>query len=332
MSADIVRRAFNAGMAAALSLVAPAGIAATAAGAQAYPVRPIRLIIPFPPGGPRDVQARLIGPKLNEAWGQPVVIDNRAGANGIIGLDLAAKAPADGHTIVMISAGFAMAPALYAKLPYDTLRDFVPVAPLTSGPGIVVVHPALPAKSVRELIAYAKSRPGQLQYGSAGNGAPSHLAVELFKVMTQTDILHVPYKGMAPALNDLLGGQLQLSMPTIPGGLPFVQAGRLRGLAVTSAQRSPAAPDLPTLAEAGVPGYEATNWYGIAAPARTPRAVVDKLNAETGRILRIADVRARLLNLGMDPMTHDPDEFARFLRAEVDKWGKVVRSAGVRLD
>jgi tripartite-type tricarboxylate transporter receptor subunit TctC len=302
------------------------------ASAQQYPTKPLRLIIPFPPGGSRDVQARLIGPKFTEAWGQPVVIDNRAGANGIIGLELAAKSPADGHTLVMISAGFAAAPSLYAKLPYDTLRDFVPVAPLTSGPGLLVVNNTLPVKSVKEFIAYVRTRPGQLHYGSAGNGAPSHLAVELFKTMTQTQLTHVPYKGMAPALTDVIGGQIQVSLPTIPGGLPHAQAGRVRALGVSGAQRSPAAPEVPTIAEAGVPGYEASNWYGIAVPAGVPRAIVAALNKETTRIVTLPDVRARLLNLGMEPQTSMPDAYVNYLKSEVEKWGRVVKSSGIRMD
>ena len=300
--------------------------------AQAYPTKPIRFIIPFPPGGPRDVQARLLGPKLNEAWGQPVVIDNRAGANGIIGIELAAKSPADGHTLVMISSGFASAPSLYAKLPYDTLRDFIPVAPLTSGPGILIVNNALPVKSVKDFIAYARTRPGQLHYGSAGNGAPSHLSVELFGAMTDTRFAHVPYKGMAPALNDLIGAQIQVSLPTIPGGLPYAQAGRVRALGVSGAKRSPAAPDIPTIAESGVPGFEATNWYGIAAPAGTPRAVVAKLNAEVTRIMSLADVRAKLLNIGMEAETSSPEAFADYLKLEIAKWAKVVKATGLRLE
>ena len=306
--------------------------AQTPSSTPSYPAKPIRFIIPFPAAGPRDIQARLIAPKITEAWGQAVVIDNRAGANGIIGTELAAKAPADGHTLVLISAGFASAPALYAKLPYDTVRDFVPVAPLTSGPGILVVNNALPVKSVKELIAYARTRPGQLHYGSAGNGAASHLSVELFSVMTETRFGHVPYKGMAPALNDVIGGQIQVSLPTIPGGLPHAQAGRVRALAVSGAKRSPAAPELPTVAEAGVPGFEATNWYGMAAPAGTPRAIVLKLNQEFTRILGMPDVRGKLLNMGMEPETSSADAFADYLKQEISKWARVVKASGLRLE
>ncbi|MGH8649589.1 MAG: tripartite tricarboxylate transporter substrate binding protein, partial [Burkholderiales bacterium] len=248
--------------------------AAVGAAAQAYPAKPIRLIVPFAPGGPADIQARLIGPKLTEAWGQPVVVENRAGGNTIIATELTSRADPDGHLVQVISAGFAINVSLYAKLPYDSLRDFAPVTQLTSGPAIVVVHPSLPARSVKELIQLARSRPGKLTYASAG--LPSQLAVELFKVMTGTDMVHVPYKGAAPAMIDLIAGHVQVSFPTISGGLPHARAGRLRALATTGAKRSPATPDLPTMMEAGVPGYVATNWFGTAVPAKTPPAIVSK--------------------------------------------------------
>ncbi len=300
--------------------------------AQQYPTKPIRLIIPFPPGGPRDIQARLIGPKLTEAWGQPVVIDNRAGANGIIGTELAAKAPPDGHTLVMISAGFASAELLYGKLPYDPLRDFVPVTLLTRGPGILVVNNALPVKSVKELVAHARARPNEVRYGSAGNGAPSHLSVELLAVMTGTQFTHVPYKGMAPALTDVIGGQIQMSLPTIPGGLPHAQSGRVRALGVTGAKRSAAAADIPTIAEAGVAGFEANNWYGLAAPAGTPRAIVTRLNLEIARILALPDVRAKLLAIGMETESVSPEAFGEFLKNDAVKWGRVIKAAGLKLN
>jgi tripartite-type tricarboxylate transporter receptor subunit TctC len=294
-----------------------------------YPSRPIRLIIPFPPGGPRDVQARLIGPRLNEAWGQPVVIDNRAGANGIIGADVAAKAPADGHTLLMISSGFASAGLLYGKLPYDPLRDFVAVTPLTRGPGILVVNNALPVKSVKDLIAYARAKPGELRYGSAGNGAPSHLSVELLASMTGAQFTHVPYKGMAPALTDVIGGQIQMSLPTIPGGLPHAQSGRARALGVTGVKRTPAAVDVPTIAEAGVAGFEASNWYGLAAPAGVPQVIVLRLNREIARIVALPDVRDKLLAMGMETDNASPDAFTAFLRADASKWERVIRAARV---
>ena len=298
--------------------------------AQQYPTKPIRLIIPFPPGGPRDIQARLIGPKLTEAWGQPVVIDNRAGANGIIGMELAAKAPPDGHTLAMISAGYAS--AIYGKLPYDPLRDFTPVAPLTRGPGILVVNNALPVKSLKELLAYARTRPGQLHYGSAGNGAPSHLSMALLETMTGVQFMHVPYKGMAPALTDVIGGQIQMSLPTIPGGLQHAQAGRVRALAVSGAKRSPAATEIPTIAEAGVAGYEAGNWYGIAAPAGAPHAIVMRLNQEIERIVTLPDVRAKLLAIGMETETSTPEVFAEFLKNDAAKWTRVIKATGLRLE
>jgi len=303
-------------------------LACPAASAQSYPSKPVRLIVPFAPGGPADLQARLIGPKLTEAWGQPVVVENRAGGNTIIATELTARADPDGHLVQIISAGFAINVSLYAKLPYDSLRDFAPVTQLTSGPAIVVVHPSLPARSVKELIQLARSRPGQLTYASAG--LPSQLAVELFKVTTGTDMVHVPYKGAAPAMIDLIAGHVQVSFPTIGGGLPHAQAGRLRALATTGAKRPPAAPDLPTMMEAGVPGYEATNWFGTAVPAKTPPAIVSKLSQEIGRVLRLPDVRERLLSQGMEPVSNTPDEFAAYIRSEMTKWARVVKASGAK--
>jgi tripartite-type tricarboxylate transporter receptor subunit TctC len=300
--------------------------------AQVYPHKPIRIIVPFPPGGPSDMQARLFGAKLAEAWNQTTVIDNRGGANGIIGIELAAKADPDGHTLILVSAGIAVQPSLHPQLPYDPVRDFAYITPVTSGPGIVVVNLSLPARSVPELIAYARAHPGRVLYGSAGSGAPSHLAVELLKVMTHVDMVHVPYKGMAQAITDLIGGQIQLSIPTMPGGLPHVKAGRLRALAVTGSQRSPAAPELPTVAEAGVAGYQASNWYGFAAPAKTSRAIIGKLNHELSRIVAAPDVREKLVNVGMDPMTSTPEQFADFVQSEIGKWARVVKTAGIRVD
>lgn len=300
--------------------------------AQVYPHKPIRIIVPFPPGGPSDMQARLFGAKLAEAWNQTTVIDNRGGANGIIGIELAAKADPDGHTLILISAGIAVQPSLHPQLPYDPVRDFAYITPVTSGPGIVVVNLSLPARSVPELIAYARAHPGKVLFGSAGSGAPSHLAVELLKVMTHVEMVHVPYKGMAQAITDLIGGQIQLSIPTMPGGLPHVKAGRLRALAVTGSQRSPAAPELPTVAEAGVAGYQASNWYGFAAPAKTPRAIIGRLNHEFSRIVAAPDVREKLVNVGMDPMTSTPEQFADFVKSEIGKWARVVKTAGIRVD
>ena len=307
-------------------------LVASGASAQAYPQKPIRIIVPYPAGGPSDMQARLIGIKLTEAWGQPAVIDNRGGASGIIGTDLAAKADPDGHTLILMSATNAVQPSLYPQLPYDLAHDFAFIAPLTSGPGIVVVNVALPIRSVTELIAYARARPGKVFFGSAGNGAPSHLAVELLKVMTHIDVVHVPYKGMAPALTDVIGGQLQMSIPTIAGGLPLTRAGKLRALAVTGAKRSPAEPDVPTVAEAGVAGYQASNWYGFAGPLKMPPAIVARLNQEFAHILATPDVRDKLMSVGMEPVTSTPTQFGDFVKSEISKWAKVVKSAGVKAE
>jgi tripartite-type tricarboxylate transporter receptor subunit TctC len=301
---------------------------ANAAEGQNFPTKPIRLVVPFAPGGPADIQARLISPRLTEALGQPVIVENRAGGNTIIATELTAKAEPDGHLVQIISAGFAINVSLYGKLPYDSARDFAPVAQLTSGPAIVVVHPSLPARSVRELIQLARSKPGQLNYGSAG--LPSQLAVELFKVMTGTNLLHVPYKGQGPAMIDLIAGHIQVSFPTILGTLAHVQSGRLRALATTGAKRAAAAADLPTMIEAGVAGYEAANWFGTMVPAKTPPAVVSRLSQEIGRALRLTDVRERLLSQGMEAVGNMPEEFSVYVKSEMAKWAKVVKASGAK--
>ena len=270
----------------------------------------------------------MIGPKLTEAWGQPVVIENRAGGNTIIATEITAKADPDGHVVQIISAGFAINVSLYPKLPYDSMRDFVPVTQLTSGPAIVVVHPSLPARSVKELIQLARARPGQLIYASAG--LPSQLAVELFKVMTGTDLLHVPYKGQGPAMIDLIAGHVQVSFPTMGGALPHHKSGRLRALATTGAKRAPAAPDLPTMIEAGVPGYEAANWFGTIVPAKTPPAIVSRLGQEIGRALRMPDVRERLLVQGLEPVGNSPEEYSAYLKSEMAKWARAVKASGAK--
>lgn len=313
-----------------VALAAMASLSAGTSFAQQYPAKPIRLIVPFAPGGPADIQARLIGPKLTQAWGQPVIVENRPGGNTIIATELTARADPDGHLVQIISAGFAINVSLYAKLPYDSVRDFTPVTQLTSGPAIVVVHPSLPARSVKELVALARARPGQLTYGSAG--LPSQLAVELFKVITGTDMVHVPYKGAAPAMVDLIAGHVQVSFPTISGGLPHAQAGRLRALATTGAKRSLATPDLPTMIEAGVPGYVAVNWFGTVVPAKTPAAVVARLSQEIARVLRLPEVGERLLAQGMEPMSNAPEEFAAYIKSEMTKWAKVVKASGAKAE
>jgi tripartite-type tricarboxylate transporter receptor subunit TctC len=304
----------------------------TIAAAQQYPVRPIRIIVPFAAGGPGDFLARTVSPKLTETLGQSIVVDNRGGANGQIATETTAKADPDGHTLLIISAGHTVNATLYPKLPYDSVRDFTPVIRLVSGPAIVVVHPSVPAKTVKEFIAYVRERPGKVNFASSGTGAPSHLAVELFKVMTTTDLVHVPYKGMAPGIVDLLGGQVQVAFPTMVAGLVHARAGRLRALAVTSAQRSAAAPDLPTMAEAGIPGYEATNWYGLVGPARIPPAIVTRLNGELTRILTIPDIRDRLSAQGMDPSSMTPQAFSAYIDSEIGKWARVIKAAHVKAE
>jgi len=315
-----------------LLLAASALATATAAFAQPYPTKPIRLIVPFAAGGPGDIQARIIGAKLTETWGQQVVVENRGGANGIIAYELGARADPDGHTVSLISAGFTINASLYPKLPYDSVRDFAPTTQISAGPAIVVVHPSLPARSVKELIALARARPGHIIYMSAGAGAPSHLAVELFKTMTKTDLLHIAYKGIAPGITDLLAGQVQVSFPTILAGLTHSKTGRLRALATTGERRAPAAPELPTVAEAGVPGYAATNWFGLAVPAKTPPVVVSRLSQEIARVLRLPDVRERLLTQGMEPTSSTPDDFSKYIQSEISKWSRVVKASGAKPD
>ena len=315
-----------------LLLAASALATAAAAFAQPYPTKPIRLIVPFAAGGPGDIQARIIGAKLTETWGQQIVVENRGGANGIIAYELGARADPDGHTVSLISAGFTINASLYPKLPYDSVRDFAPTTQISAGPAIVVVHPSLPARSVKELIALARARPGHIIYMSAGAGAPSHLAVELFKTMTKTDLLHIAYKGIAPGITDLLAGQVQVSFPTILAGLTHSKTGRLRALATTGEQRAPAAPDLPTVAEAGVPGYAATNWFGLAVPAKTPPVVVSRLSQEIARVLRLPDVRERLLTQGMEPTSSTPDDFSKYIQSEISKWSRVVKASGAKAE
>lgn len=302
------------------------------AAAQQFPSKPIRLIISAPAGGPRDIQARLIGPKLQDALGQPLIVDNRGGASGIIGNDLVAKAQPDGHTLLMLTLSHAVTATLYPKLPYDSINDFTYITSVTSGPGLLVVNLSLPAKTVAEFVEYVRARPGKVFYGTAGSGTPSHLAVELLKILTRTEMVHVPYKGMAAAMTDVISGQVQVSIPTIPAGLQHAKAGRLRALAVTSVHRSSVAPEVPTMIEAGIPGYSASNWYGIAAPAKTPRPIVMRLNQAIRATMATPDLAERLIALGLEPATSSPEEFSAFVKSEVDKWAKVVKASGLKPD
>jgi tripartite-type tricarboxylate transporter receptor subunit TctC len=302
------------------------------AGAQDYPEKPVRLIIGFPPGGGADLVARQFAPKLGENLGQQIVIENRGGAGGNIALETLAKLPPDGYSLMLTTPTLSINPSLYPKVRYDPLRDFAPVALLASTVYILVVHPSLPVKSVKDLVALAKSKPRELNYSSGGNGAAAHLAGELFKSMSGTQIVHVPFKGIAPALVAVLSGEAQLTFGSQPSTLPHVKSGRLRALAVTSAKRSSFTPDIPSMAEAGLPGYETTAWYGIIAPAKTPQAIISRLNAEVGRTLENPEVKAGLAKLSFEILTATPDRFGAFIREELTKWARVVKEAGMRID
>jgi tripartite-type tricarboxylate transporter receptor subunit TctC len=298
----------------------------------AYPAKSIRLIVPFAPGGSNDIMARLIGQKLSEAFGQQVVADNRTGASGIIGTDIAAKAPPDGYTLLMMSLTFAVNPSLYRKLPYDTHNDLTPVTLVASAPLMLVVHPSVPAKSVQELVAYAKANPGKLNFGSGGPGTTPHLAGEMLKMMIGAQMTHVPYKGGGPALGDLMGGQIQLMLENIPSTLPLVKSGKLRALAVTALKRSPLVQDLPTLDEAGLKGYEIVGWNGLFVPTGTPRAIVSLLHTTTAKALAQPDLKERLATLGAEGVGSSPDEFKAFVQAEIRKWARVVKEAGLKVE
>jgi tripartite-type tricarboxylate transporter receptor subunit TctC len=291
--------------------------------AQSYPSKAVRVIVPYPPGGGTDVLARLVARYLGETVSQPVVVENRAGGNAQIGMDAVAKSPADGHTLLAIAAG---------PLNEDNLRLFAPITLFAAPSYLVVVHPSLKASSVKELVGLARAAPGKLAYGSTGGGAASHLATELFKAMTQTDILHVPYKGIGNAVSDLLGGQVQMMIAPSQAVIPHVRAGRLRALAVTGSKRSPAAPDLPTVSEAGIVGYEATGWFGLVAPAATPRAIVMQLNRTVNQILVLPDVKERLLELGAEPAQLTPETFLEFIRTDNAKWAKLIKERGIVIE
>ena len=304
----------------------------TIAYAQAYPSKPVRMIVPFPPGGGTDYTARLIGQKLSELWVQPVVIENRPGASTIIGSEIVVKSPPDGYTLLMGSVNHTINPSLIAKLPYDTVRDFAPITVCITSSYVLVVHPSLPVKTVKELIALAKARPGELNYSSSGSSGPQHLAGELFKMMAKVDITHVPFKGGGPAVTALLGGHVQLQFSTPVSALPHVKTGKLRPLAVTGLKRSDAVPHLPTIAEAALPGYEAVTWWGLLAPARIPREIVNKIQADVVRVLQMPDTREKLAREGVSPAGTTPEQFAAMIDKEIVTLGKVVKAANVKLD
>jgi tripartite-type tricarboxylate transporter receptor subunit TctC len=300
--------------------------------AQQFPTRPIRLISPYPPGGGNDVLARLIADKMGDLLGQRVIVDNRAGANTIVGTDIVAKSAPDGHTIVLVPNSFVTNPGFYARLPYDTTRDFAPVALVALSPQMLVVHPSVAATTVKELIALAKAKPGFYSYGSSGNGSVGHLAMALFDAMAGVKMEHIAYKGTAPAVTELLGGQIPLMMSSMLSVLPHVKAGKLRLLAVTTAKRSPALPDAPTIAEAGVPGYEATLWYGLVAVAHTPEPILETLSNAIEKILRDPDIVEKLARQGVEPYYYGPRQFAARVREEIPKWAKVIKDTGIRIE
>lgn len=303
-----------------------------AAFTQGYPSKPIRIISPFAAGGGNDVICRLVATKLTETMKQQVIVETKAGASGIIGTEAAARAAPDGYTIVLVPSGHTVNATLYKKLPYDSIRDFTPISLAAVSPLVLAMHPSVPTKNVKGLIALAKARPGELTYGSAGVGASGHLAGALFETMTGTKMVHVPYKGMSGALVDLLGGQLSLTFGTSASVTPQVRAGRLRALATTGAQRSAALPEIPTVAESGVPGYEFSFWYGFIGPARIPPDIVQRLNSEIVAALKQQSIRERLANEGVEARSSTPEEFARLIATEVERWAKVIQRAGVRVE
>ncbi|MGZ5116912.1 MAG: tripartite tricarboxylate transporter substrate binding protein [Burkholderiales bacterium] len=304
----------------------------SAAFGQQYPAKPIRLLVGFAAGGPSDVASRTVGQKLTQKWGQQVIVDIRPGAGGTIASDAVAKAPPDGYTLLLPAFSHAVNPSLISRLPYDTLRDFTPIVLFASTANMLVTHPSIPAKTVRELIAFAKARPNQLTYGSAGNGTASHLAGELLNTMGGVSITHVPYKGIAPAHTDTMGGQISMMFDSLVTGIPAVKAGRLRAFGVTTLKRWPGAPDVPTMSEAGLTGYEVNSWYGLMGPAGLSREIVQRLNAEVIRSMAEPDARERLYSIGAEPMSNTPEEFAAYIRSEMAKWDKVVKAAGIRAE
>ena len=314
-------------------LIAGLALAAicSAAAAQTYPTKTVRMIVGYPPGGPTDVLARIVSQKLTQAWGQQVIVDNRPGASGMIGAEFTARAAPDGYTLLMVPVTYAVTPSLFSKMTYDVEKDLAPVAQVAAAPFILVVHPTLPVKTVKDLITLARSRPGQLNFASASTGGMPHLAGELFNSMTGVKMVHIPYKGAAPATTDLLSGQVTLMFNNMLSAMPQVKAGRLRAVAVTSLTRSAAAPELPTIAET-VPGYEANGWYGAFAPAATPKDLINRVNAEMNRIMKMPDVTQRLAGDGVEAVGTTPEQFGAYLKQEVAKWGKVVKASGAKAD
>jgi tripartite-type tricarboxylate transporter receptor subunit TctC len=313
-------------LAAALLLCVPHAFA------QTYPAKPIRIVVPYPPGGFNDTLGRTFAAKFSEVWGQPAFVENKPGANTVIGTDFVAKSAPDGYTLLIVAFPFAVTPSLLKNMPYDTVKDFAPVVWAAVSPNVLVVNPSLPVKSVAELVALAKAKPNSLSYASTGNGSSNHISMELFKSLAGVEIVHIPYKGSGPAVTDLLGGQVQLMFDNAPNVMPQVKAGKLRALGMSSAKRSSFAPDIPTVAESGVPGYEVAVWFGLVAPAGTPREIVQKLNAEAMRILAMPDVRERFLSQGVEPVGSTPEQFGEHIKSQMTKWAKVVQDAGVKAE
>jgi tripartite-type tricarboxylate transporter receptor subunit TctC len=302
---------------------------AASAWAAAYPAKPVRMIVPFAPGGGTDVVGRLIGQKLEDLWGVPVVFDNRPGAGSTVGTAMTAKATPDGYTLGATSMSLAINATLYRTLPYDAFRDLAPVILTARAPNVLVVNPSVPAHTVKELIAYAKANPGKLNFSSSGTGGVSHLSAEVFRAAAGIDMVHIPYRGAGPAMTALIGGETQIMMATTPVALPQMKANRLRAIAISSRQRSPLAPGLPTIAEAGFPGFETDTWYGLLAPAGTPAAIIQRVNADTVRVLALPDMKIALEQQGAQPAGGTPEEFRRFIQSEIEKWGKAIRAAKV---
>ena len=307
-------------------------LSASIAFAQTYPSKPIRIVVPYPPGGFNDTLGRTLAAKFTEAWGQPSFVENKPGANTVIGVDHVAKSAPDGYTLLIVAFPFAVTPSLLKNMPYDTVKDFAPIAWAAVSPNALVVNPGVPVKSVAELIALAKAKPGSLSYASTGNGSSNHISMELFKSLAGVDIVHIPYKGSGPAVTDLLGGQVHVMFDNAPNVMPHVRAGKLRALAMSGAKRSSFAPDIPTVAEAGVPGYEVAVWFGVVAPAGTPREIVQKLNAEVLKILAMPDVRERFQSQGVEPVGSTPEQFGEHIKSQMAKWAKVVQDAGVKAE
>lgn len=314
------------------ALVAGLVLAAGTAAAQIYPSKPIRWIIPFPPGGAMDVMARALAPKMAESMGQPVITENRPGAGGIVGSEVVAKSPPDGHTLMIVSIGQAVNSSLYPKLPFDPVKDFEPVTLVAIVPNVLVVHPSIKADSVAELVALAKAQPAKLNYASAGNGTSIHLAGELFASMAGVDITHVPYKGSGPAVTDLLGGQVNLMFDSITSANPHIQAGKLRALGVTSSRRSQALPNVPTIAEAGINGYDVSPWFAVFVSARTSKAVIERLQVEITKALKLPDIQERFASIGAEPMGSTPDQLAAHLKRETDRWSAIIRERNIKAD